>query len=184
MIKLAVVACVLLLAGLAAAQSPVSGNIFVGYSYYNTDLIPFERTGMQGWQGALEGRILPHVSIVADLGGHYGSKDFIPPGIVCPISGCVPVHANMHIYDAMFGPRFFSDFGRVRVFQEFEVGVSHLTSETLGSSTGVSGAIGGGVDFRIVRPIAWRGQVDFVWTHLTGTTQSVFRVATGPVFRF
>jgi len=182
--KLVIVVCILLLAGLAAAQSPFSGNVFAGYSYYNTNLIPFDRTGLNGWQGSLEGKVLPHVSIVADLGGHYGSTDFFPPGILCPIGGCVPVHANMHIYDAMFGPRFFADFGRFRPFQEFEVGVSHLSSDALGSSTSFSGAFGGGLDYRIIRPIAWRVQADYVWTHLSGATQSNLRVATGPVFRF
>ena len=184
MTKFAIVARMLLLAGIAAAQSPFSGNIFVGYSYYNTDVIPFDRAGLNGLQGSLEGKVLPHFSIVADLGAHYGSKDFFPPGILCPIGGCQPVHANMHIYDAMFGPRFFADFGRFRPFQEFEVGVSHLTSTALGNSTSFSGAIGGGLDYRIIRPIAWRVQGDFVWTHLNGAPQSTFRLATGLVFRF
>src|SRR5580765_4372598 len=60
----------LLFAGTAAAQS--SGNIFFGYSYYNTNLLG-GRNGLNGWEGSLEGKVLPVIGIVGDVSGHYGS---------------------------------------------------------------------------------------------------------------
>ena len=39
---------VLLFAGLASAQIPTSGNVFFGYSYYNTDPSSVNRANMNG----------------------------------------------------------------------------------------------------------------------------------------
>ena len=64
-----------LLAGMAAAQIPTSGNVFFGYSYYNTNLTG-SRGSLNGWEGSLEGKIFPFIGIVADFIGEYGSLDF------------------------------------------------------------------------------------------------------------
>ena len=62
----------ILFAGLASAQIPTSGNIFVGYSFYSAspstlDLSSVGRPNMNGWEASLEGKVLPWVGIVADL---------------------------------------------------------------------------------------------------------------------
>ena len=41
---------------LATAQIPTSGNVFAGYSYYNTDINGFQRQSLNGWEGSLEGK--------------------------------------------------------------------------------------------------------------------------------
>ena len=73
-----------LCAGIAGAQVPTSGNVYFGYTYYNTNLAP-NRGGLNGWQGTLEGKLFPLLGIVADLTGQYGSLDL---GEICPV---VPV---------------------------------------------------------------------------------------------
>lgn len=45
----------LVFSGLASAQVPTSGNVFFGYSYYNTDLASINRASLNGWEGSLEG---------------------------------------------------------------------------------------------------------------------------------
>jgi len=80
--KVAILAFLMLVfAGFASAQIPTSGNIFFGYSYYNTDLSSLDRANTNGWEGSLEGKVLPFVGIVADFDGHYGSQNF---PAVCP----------------------------------------------------------------------------------------------------
>lgn len=54
-----VASTMLLFAGLAAAQVLTSGNVFFGYSYYNTDLSSTGRMNANGWEGTLEGKVLP-----------------------------------------------------------------------------------------------------------------------------
>ena len=43
----------LLFAGLAAAQVP-GGNVFFGYSYYNTDLSSIDRANTNGWEASVD----------------------------------------------------------------------------------------------------------------------------------
>jgi hypothetical protein len=81
----------LFFAGLASAQIPTSGNVFFGYSYYNTDLSSIDRANTNGWEASVEGKIIPWVGIVADFDSHYGSQDF-PTG--CPLAGGVGCTLN------------------------------------------------------------------------------------------
>jgi hypothetical protein len=70
-----IVFALLLLADLASAQVP-SGNVFFGYSYYNTDLSSIDRANTNGWEASVEGKILPFIGFVADFDAHYGSQNF------------------------------------------------------------------------------------------------------------
>ena len=63
-------------ATLASAQIPTAGNVFFGYSYYNTNLSPIDRANTNGWQASVEGKFLPWVGIVGDVSSHYGSQNF------------------------------------------------------------------------------------------------------------
>ena len=81
--KLAFIAALFfLLAAAASAQIPTSGNVFFGYSYYNTNLSPIDRANTNGWEASVEGKVFPLLGIVADFDGHYGSQNF--PTSVCP----------------------------------------------------------------------------------------------------
>ena len=169
---------------LAAAQVPSSGNVYFGYTYYNTDL-SLNRGNLNGWQGTLEGKVFPMLGIVADLTGHYGSLNF---NLLCPPGpgSCGPLSESAHVYEAMFGPRVSFPVGRFRPFAEFEVGVAHAAtpSSVLGTDTSFATALGGGVDYRLFRPVAWRVEGDYVRTDFFHATQGNFRFSTGIVFRF
>ncbi len=184
--KLAVLTCILLLGGLAAAQAPTSGNVFVGYSYENIDLFNTGRSNFNGWQASVEGKVIPGIGIVADFGDHYGSGTsvVVGGGATCPINGCPSINGHAHIFEAMFGPRFSVSLGRYRPFAEIELGVAHLSSNVLVSGNSFAGALGGGLDYRVLRPVALRVQADYVWTHFISPYQSTIRVATGVVIRF
>lgn len=185
---------VLWFAGLAGAQVPTSRNIFVGYSYYNSKL-EVDRASLNGWEGSLEGKVFPHLGIVADVSGHYGSQNFP----ICPVvpvgsggGGCAAISASTHDVNVMFGPRISFSAGRWRPFGQVLFGVAHISSNGFGSDNSFAMALGGGLDYRIVKPVAWRFQLDYMRTQLTlssfgfssGSAQNNFRVSTGIVLRF
>ena len=181
--KLALAAYILLMAGFATAQVPTSGNIFVGYSYYNANFAQHS-TGLSGWQGSLEGKIFPFVGIVADFSGNYGTANFTAPGAgTCPITGC-PTNTHTHVDNFLFGPRVSVSVGSWRPFAEALFGVGHVSTNGLGSDNSFATALGGGLDYKIIRPIAVRAQFDYVRTSLLGGTQNNLRVGTGLVVRF
>jgi opacity protein-like surface antigen len=185
MCKIVVIGFTLLaLSALTAAQVPTSGNVFFGYSYYNTDLSSFDRSNTNGWEGSLEGRVFPHIGIVADLSGHYGSQNF---SVVCPVGpapGPCTFNANVSEHNVLFGPRVSASIGRFRPFAEAMFGVGHVNANAAGSDTSFATALGGGLDYRIIRPIAWRFQGDYVQTRFFGATQNNLQLSTGIVLRF
>jgi hypothetical protein len=171
-----------LCASLATAQVPTSGNVFFGYSYYSTNPSGFDRINTNGWEATLEGKWLPFLGIVADFDGHYGSENFGTPP--CPTSGCLSGSVNIAEHNFLFGPRVSASVGKFRPFAEFEVGVSHINANAAGSDNSFATAVGGGLDYRIIRPIAWRFQGDYVHTRFFGTGQGNARISTGIVLRF
>jgi len=179
------------LAVFASAQVS-AGNVFVGYSYQNSDLsalnLNLSRPAMQGWNASLEGKVFRYLGIVADLSGHYGTQSFteFPPAGPGPIN----VNVTAHELEVMFGPRLSFPVGKWTPFAELMGGVGHTS--TGGSAYGSSGpsdtsfatAIGGGLDYRLVRLVAVRVQGDYVATRFFGHTQNNLRLSTGIVFRF
>lgn len=187
-----VVIAMLLFASLASAQVPTSGNIYLGYSFENTDWSGLESTlsrpNLHGWEGSLEGKIFPHVGIVTDFSQHFGSQNFTE---LTP-NGPQSVHVTGHGFEILFGPRLSIPIGNFTPFAEALFGVGHISNggSTFGgnlpstSNTSFATALGGGLDFKIVRPIAWRVEADYLRTHFYSTGQNAVRLSTGVVFRF
>lgn len=172
----------LLLASSALAQVPTSGNIFFGYSHYSTDLAP-NRGSLNGWEGTLEGKIVPYVGIVADLSGDYGSLNFKPLNVLCPTTGC-PTHISTHVTNVIFGPRVSVPIGKFRPFAEAMAGVGHVSTNEFGSDTSLATGLGGGLDYRLLHFVGWRFEADYVHTSLFSRGQNNVRISTGVVFHF
>jgi len=176
----------LALAGVACAQAPTSGNVFFGYSYYNTDLSNIDRANTNGWEASFEGKVIPFLGIVADFDSHYGSQNFLG-GCVTSLNGtsCGTVNASVTEHNFLFGPRVSFSVGRFRPFAEALFGGAHVSANNgISSDTSFATALGGGLDYRIFRPVAWRFQGDYVQTRFFDTTQNNIRLSTGIVFRF
>jgi Outer membrane protein beta-barrel domain len=177
----------MLFAAAASGQVPTSGNIFVGYSFYSAspsslNLDTGGRPNLNGWEGSLEGKVLPWVGIVADLSGHYGSHSFVELTPAGPIAATVSGHET----DVVFGPRLSFSVGKFRPFGEAMFGVGHVSTGNFLSTSDTSfvTAVGGGLDYKIIRILALRAEADYVQTRFFGTTQDNFRLSTGVVFRF
>ena len=180
----AVVFVSLIFSAAASAQVPTSGNVFFGYSYYNTDLSSVDRANTNGWEASLEGKVAPFLGLVADFDGHYGSQNFV--GSVCGVI-CTPAAFNADVteHNFLFGPRVSFSVGRFRPFAEALFGAAHVdVNNGVGSDISFATAIGGGLDYKIIKPVAWRFQGDYVQTRFFGTTQNNVRISTGIVFRF
>lgn len=178
-----IVFAVLLFAGVPSAQVPTSGNIFFGYSYYNTNLSSIDRANTNGWELSVEGKVVPWVGIVADFDSHYGSQNF--PGVCPVIPGSCSFNTSVTEHNFLFGPRVSASVGKFRPFAEALFGGAHVdVNNGVGSDTSFATALGGGIDYKIIRPIAWRFQGDYVQTRFFGATQNNVRISTGIVLRF
>jgi hypothetical protein len=166
-------------ASLATAQIPTSGNVFFGYSYYNTNLSSISRASTNGWEASLEGHVFPFVGMVADFSSHYGSATFGGRNTNFLVA------ANITEHNYLFGPRIGVSVGKFRPFGEAFFGAAHVNANLpSGSDTSFATALGGGLDYRLIRLVAWRFQGDYVQTRFFGTTQNNVRLSTGIVLRF
>jgi hypothetical protein len=179
----------------AAAQVP-RVNLFFGYSYAHADLTtsplashqgPSVATGnLNGWNAAVEGKVVPFLGFVADLSGHYGTPTATSQ---CELvlscgSSTGPVHSQL--YNFLGGPQVSFSIGRIRPFAHALFGASHVseTASTTGltfdlSDTEFANAFGGGFDYRLVGPLGWRVQADYLKTRFFGNPQDDVRISTG-----
>lgn len=176
-----------LFSGLSLAQIPTSGNVFFGYSYQNTDLSAPSPTSTNGWEATLEGKVLPFIGIAADFSSYYGSENItvLPP---CPIAGplCGPIVTSVGTTESnyLFGPRASISISRFRPFAEVLIGAGHINVHATASDTSFATAIGGGLDYKLLKVLAWRFQGDYLRTSFFSTSQNNVRLTTGLVVRF
>jgi hypothetical protein len=160
----------------AFAQVPTSGNVYFGYSYYNTNLSSIDRANLNGWTGSLEGKVFPWVGIVADISGQYGSQNFP--------SGLGQINTDVSEHNFLFGPRVSVSVGKIRPFAEVLIGASHVHTDAFGGDTSFGTAVGGGVDYYLFHSLAWRVQGDYVQTRFFNSRQDNLRLTTGLAFHF
>lgn len=177
----------LLLSSFGVAQVPTSGNIFLGYSYENTNWSGLNsglsRPNLNGWQASLEGKVFPHIGIVADFAGHYGSQSLTE---TTP-SGPIRVNITGHEWELLFGPRLSFPVGNLTPFAEAMFGLAHIHNGGTfpgPTNTSFATAFGGGVDYRLIKFLALRFEVDYLQTRFYSTTQNNLRLSPGVAFRF
>lgn len=168
------------LAAIASGQVP-SGNVFFGYSYYNTSQNG-SHSSFNGWNGSVEGKFLPFIGVVGDFSGYYGSQGVTY--CTTPILDCITLNQNLTEHNYLFGPRVSFSVGRFRPFAEAMIGAGHIHVNGGASDTSFATAIGGGLDYKFLKLLAWRFEGDYVHTHLFNTAQNNVRFSTGLVLRF
>jgi len=148
------------MATLSAAQLPTKGNVYFGYAYNRTQIVSNDGTNLNGWDAQLEGKFLPWIGIVADLGGTYGH--------------------SIGEHNFLFGPRVSVNAARFRPFFELMIGAGHISvGNGADSDTSFANAIGGGLDYKLAGPVAWRGQLDWIHTRFFDNGQNDVRFTTG-----
>jgi opacity protein-like surface antigen len=192
MLKAACIGVALFLfAGLANAQIP-SGNVFLGFSYERTNSTAFgpnlvratvTSPNLHGWEASFEGKVLPFVGIVGDVSGHYGTQSFTET----TSNGSQNINVTGHEQEYLVGLRLSVPVGKLTPFAEAMAGGAHIhTGGTLPgpSNTSFATALGGGLDYRLLGPIAARIEGDYLRTSFFSSTQNNFRLSAGVVFRF
>jgi hypothetical protein len=169
------------------------GNVFIGYSYLSADLASGSRTSLNGWNGSVEGKVLPFIGLVADFSGHYGSPSVVSNGF-CPVplgglpGGCIANgNSNTSEENFLFGPRASFPIGKFRPFVHALIGAGHINENASGlsnSNTSFADALGGGIDYHLIPLISWRIQADALQTRFFNATQNNIRISTGIVFHF
>jgi opacity protein-like surface antigen len=120
---------------------------------------------------------------VTDFASHYGSQSFteLPP------SGPVKVNVTGHEWEVLFGPRLSIPVGNFTPFAEAMIGLAHVHNGgdfPSSANTSFAAAIGGGLDYRLIKFLAVRLEADYLQTRFYSTTQDNLRLSTGVVFRF
>jgi opacity protein-like surface antigen len=154
--------------------------VFGGYSYLNADLNSAGRTSLNGWNGSIEGKVLPLLGLVADFSGEYGSANIA-------FDGSSSTSVSIHQHNFLFGPQVSFSVSKFRPFAHALFGASHASDSALGASSSNNAfayAIGGGIDYHLVPMFAWRIQADLLQTRFNSTAQNDVRIATGLVFHF
>ncbi len=195
--KISTIGCaVFLFSVLAEAQIPTGGNVFFGYSYsrgnaFTRNFAPpptpaNPSINMSGWAASVEGKYLPWIGVVADFDWHYGSRGVTqctPPGC----TSTTPFRLNASRHELTIGPRVSVSVGKYTPFAQLLIGLAHQTDSGRGmsnSDTTFATAIGGGLDYKLIKGVAWRVQLDSIHTHFFGSAQNDLRFSTGIVFRF
>lgn len=187
--KLSGISClIVLLSATVWAQIPTSGNVFFGYSYARGETFSAfgnHTLNMNGWEATAQGKVLPWLGVVADFDWHYGGNNVSACiGLPC-VNKRFRVNASRHTL--LFGPRASVSMGRYTPFAEFLFGFAHQTDTGGGlsnSDTSFSTAIGGGLDYKLVKGVAWRVQGDSVHNALFSGSRNDLRISTGIVFHF
>ena len=159
---------------LSAGQEAPRWEVFGGYSYRNlesTTLGFANRSSMNGWDAEGAFNITTEWSLVADVGGQYGSQ--------------------LTAYNFMIGPQYSwrkakSKFFAHVLFGKAQNTVNINTATSNGfESVGRAFAAGGGYDMELTPRFTLRiVQADYLNTHTFSNTQNDLRVSTGLVFHF
>ena len=144
---------------------------------------------MNGWNASASIRFLPWIRAVVDVGGNYGTIPVVFFDFFGSPSQTVQASTNLHTY--LFGPRAFVSVGKITPFAHALFGLAQQSvnhDAFIGSAEAKDSTfafdLGGGIDFRLVKLVAWRVQGDYLQAHLFDKTQHDPRFSTGVVLRF
>jgi opacity protein-like surface antigen len=182
----------------ATAQLP-GGSISLGYTYLTSGSLSSgplttsrNLSSLNGFNIAGEFKLLPWISGVAEYGATFGTEQLTPPcEVIIPCLG--PFHGDTRLQTFLVGPRASVSIGPFRPFAHVLVGGGHLGETFSGSTSGINSsnsetafatAFGGGLDYKLIKGIAWRIQADDLRTAFFNTSQHDLRFTTGIVFRF
>jgi hypothetical protein len=177
----------------AGAQLP-GGSISLGYTYLTSGSLSSgplttsrNLSNLNGFNVAGEFKLLPWISGVAEYGATFGTEQLTPAcEVIIPCLG--PFHGDTRLQTFLVGPRAWVSIGPFRPFAHVLVGGGHLgenfsvTTSGINSSnseTALATAFGGGLDYKLIKGIAWRVQVDDLRTAFSNTSQHNLRFYNG-----
>src|SRR5262249_479545 len=175
------------------AQNYPGAEVSGGFSYLRTE----GGGNLYGWDASVAGNLNRWFGLVGEFSGHYGTG-FDNGGFAILVPGAVTsIDTDSNVYTFLFGPRFsyrkdrpLTPYGHVLPgFARSSVSVNVITTaatfHSSATSTAFAMALGGGVDLRLSRSVAFRMiQADYLLTRFGGITQNNAGIPTGLVSRF
>jgi hypothetical protein len=154
---------------------PTHGDVFFGYTHLGPvhceaiftsvaiacDPYSAKSSSLSGWNVAVEKKYLRYFGVVADFSGQYG---------------------GLTQSDFLFGLRGGASIGRFRPFAQAMVGAVHAQEE--GSDTSFAEDLGVGTDFRMIRLLSWRNEIDELKTGSPEFERRNLRLSSGLAVRF
>ena len=164
----------------AVAQEYPKGEVFGGFQYTTFDAFNIQRVNMLGWNAQGTAFLTKPIGITGEVTRSYSSPT---------VGG---IGTSLPTYTFLFGPTLRVPADKMTPFVHALFGMAHMSnSKGVYSDTGFALALGGGLDTKVSKNLAWRiFQVDYMATRLqdpTGTgnpQQDNFRLATGIVYHF
>jgi opacity protein-like surface antigen len=175
-------------------------QVFGGYSYAAVD--PYstnQRTGLNGFEAALNLNVARWLGLVVDIGGNYGNVS-LPVLVPTPFPPCTPLcpssattfSANTHLYTYLFGANLpYRKWPKFTPFAQLLFGRAHVSGSAAGigqitpvteSDTKFAYALGVGADYKITQRLSWRVQADYLHTKSFGFVEDNYLVSTGVVW--
>lgn len=162
------------------SQSPNHGNVFFGYTHAGVshcevvisgaattcDTFSSKASNLGGWNASVEKMYLRYFGVVADFSGQNGG-------------------ANQTNF--LFGLRGGASVGRFRPFGQALIGAVRARENASSgqiSETSFAEDLGLGLDFRLVRLLNWRNQVDALKTGSPDFERRNLRLSSGVAVRF
>jgi len=186
----------------ALAQETPQWEIFGGYSYLRaglgptsplspspsfSQLIGFSHINTNGWHASVTENVNKWFGATIEVSGHYKrplSIDLTPFGFPGQT-----LNINTSAYIAGGGPQFsyhriekVSPFAHV-LFGAFHARANLPTTDVKISDTTWAITLGGGIDVRLSRHLAIRGQADYIRSHFSDLAQKHVRASGGLVYR-
>jgi hypothetical protein len=162
------------------ARVPNHGNVFFGYTHAGAsqcevpafgtstacDPLSSASSNLSGWNTSVEKMYLRYFGAIADFSGQYGGVS----------------QTNF-----LFGLRGGASIGRFRPFGQAMIGavrVRENASTGAMSDTSFAEDLGLGLDFRLMRLLSWRNQVDELKTGSPDFERRNLRLSSGVALRF
>ncbi len=161
-------------------------NVYLGYSYNRFNVgqgysVQNQSNNVNGYEFTGEGKVFPFLGVVGDISSYFGSATGSGP--LCPAPLCSgTVSYNIREQNYLFGPRVSVSVGRVTPFAQGLFGIARTSGGV--ADTSFATALGGGADYKLSGPLAWRFQADYLRTQFFSTHQNNIRLSTGIVFHF
>ena len=168
--------------------SPQHGDAYGGYWFVSSDagFSGTSRGSNNGWNAGVDIKAIKSVFVAGEFDMGFGKV----------------TNATSKTYTGLFGPRVFLPIPgapKIIPFAEAMIGGTQISignsPDSRPSTSSLATLIGGGVDYRVLRRLSWRGQFGYLYSqHITLINDEVqnvpnppvwhLQVSTGPVFRF
>lgn len=210
---LSIAAVSVVAAAAQAVDDHKAGEVFIGYSNgqvdtgldSGTDVGDFfrDRANFNGFNASGVYNVSRYFGIKGDISGTYNntrfSETFIDPGTGLPVTASFKTTNSLYNVVGGIQVKDNSREGRIKPFAHAMAGLGHIRTkvsdlqcsivldcpvlEDSFSDNGLSGIIGGGVDFRLNNSIQIRAiQVDYNPLRIGGETSHNLRIGAGIVF--